>query len=63
MTKKLYRSKTDRKIAGICGGLGEYFDIDPTWIRIIALISLLTWGVGGLTYLICWLLIPEQSIH
>ncbi len=61
MTKKLYRSTTDKKIAGVCGGFAEYFDIDSTWIRLIGLVSLFTWGVGGLTYLICWLLIPEKT--
>ena len=61
MTKKLYRSTTDKKIAGVCGGFAEYFDIDSTWIRLIALIFLFGMGIGGLTYLICWLVMPIKS--
>ncbi|MEA1980043.1 MAG: PspC domain-containing protein [candidate division Zixibacteria bacterium] len=63
MTKKLYRSRTDKKIAGVCGGFGEYFDIDSTLIRVVILILFLTGGVGGLAYLICWLLMPEKSFE
>lgn len=61
MAKRLYRSKTDRKIAGICGGLAEYFDIDPVIPRIIFFILLLPGGLPGLVpYLILWLLIPQK---
>jgi phage shock protein C len=61
MTKKLYRSKTDRKIAGVCGGLAEYFDIDPTIVRIIAFILLLPGGLPGfLPYLILWIIVPVE---
>lgn len=59
--KKLYRSKKDRKIAGICGGLGEYFKIDPTLVRVIFAFLLLPGGLPGLVpYLILWLVIPEE---
>ena len=57
--KKLYRSKDDRIIAGVCGGLAEYFGIDPTIIRIIWLIFAFT-GMGVLAYVICWIVIPEN---
>lgn len=66
MTKRLYRSTTDRKIAGVCGGIAEYFNIDPVIIRIIALILLLPGGLPGfLPYIILWILVPEapQSKH
>ena len=57
--KKLYRSRTDRKIAGVCGGLAEFIGIDPTIIRVIwALVSLS--GAGLIAYLICALIIPER---
>ncbi len=61
MDRKLRRSTTDKKIAGICGGLGEYFNIDSTLIRAVWLILLLCAGTGLLAYLICWIVIPEKS--
>jgi len=61
MTKRLYRSKKDRKIAGVCGGLAEYFDIDPTLVRVIAVILLLPGGLPGLLlYVILWAVVPEN---
>ena len=62
MTKKLYRSTTDRKIAGVCGGLAEYTGSDPTIWRIIFLFLLLPGGVPGfLLYIIMWVIVPEGS--
>jgi len=60
-TKKLTRSTTDRKIAGICGGLGEYLNVDPLVFRIIFLFLLLCGGGGFIIYLIMWILIPEKK--
>ena len=60
MTKRLYRSQKDRKISGVCGGLGEYFDVDPTLIRIIAIVFAFT-GTGVLAYLVAWLVMPERG--
>lgn len=60
-TKRLYRSKTNRMIAGVCGGLGEYFNVDPTLIRLLWLLLALCGGSGILIYLICWIIIPEES--
>lgn len=59
--KKLYRSKTDKKIFGVCGGLAEYFDVDVTVIRILFLVGLLIVGGGLLAYLICALVMPEEK--
>ena len=59
--KKLYRSRTNRKIAGVCGGFADYFDVDPVIIRLIALILLLT-GSGILAYLVAWIVIPEAPL-
>ena len=53
--KRLTRSRTDRKIAGVCGGLAQYLNIDPTLVRIIFLII----GGGLLIYLIIWICAPE----
>lgn len=60
--KKLYRSTTDKKIAGVCGGLAEYFNIDPTIIRIIFFALLLPGGLPGLLpYLILWVVVPTKE--
>lgn len=59
MEKKLYRSKSNKMIAGVCAGLAEYINIDPTIIRVIwALVGLS--GAGLIAYLICALIIPEN---
>ncbi len=58
MQKKLYRSN-DRKLAGVCGGLAEYINIDPTVIRVIWALVGLT-GAGLVAYLVCALVIPEK---
>jgi phage shock protein PspC (stress-responsive transcriptional regulator) len=60
MSRKIYRSTEDKKIAGICGGLAEYFDLDSTLIRAIWLVLLLCAGTGLLAYLICWIVIPQK---
>jgi Putative stress-responsive transcriptional regulator len=59
--KKLYRSSTNKKLFGVCGGLAEYFDVDPTVVRIIYLLLLLGAGFGLLAYLICALIMPEKK--
>jgi phage shock protein C len=61
MQHKLYRSRTDSRIAGVCGGLGEYFDIDPTLIRLIFVLLALTGGHGVLLYIILWIVVPFQD--
>lgn len=59
--KKLYRSSTNKKIAGVCGGLAEYFGIDATVIRVIFVILLLPGGLPGLLpYLILWAVMPLE---
>ena len=55
--RRLYRSRTNRWIAGVCGGIGEYFNIDPTIIRILAVVIP---GFGLLAYLICAIIIPSE---
>lgn len=58
--KKLHRSRKDRMIAGVCGGIAEYFDVDPVIIRLIAVVLLLPGGLPGLLpYLILWIVVPE----
>ena len=60
-TKKLKRSYTDRMVAGVCGGLAEYFDLDPTLVRVgYVLLSVLSAGFPGLlVYIVLWLIVPE----
>ena len=58
--KRLYRSRNDKILAGICGGIGKYLDIDPIIIRLIFIVLLLTVGSGILIYLIAWILIPLE---
>lgn len=61
--KKLYLSDTDKKIGGVCGGIGEYFDKDPTVIRIIFILGILfSFGFGIFAYLLMWLIIPKKPI-
>lgn len=61
MKKRLVRSTTDRKITGVAGGLGEYFGIDPTIIRIIFAFLGVFSGFGIVAYIILWLVMPEDS--
>ncbi len=61
MSKKLYRSKDDRVIAGVCSGLAKYFDIDPVIIRVIAVLSIFANGVGILAYIILWLFVRVEE--
>jgi phage shock protein C len=60
-TKRLYRSRKDRMIAGVAGGLGEYFGIDPTLVRLGWVLLLIPGGLPGLVpYLLCWIIIPRE---
>lgn len=61
--KRLYRSRTNRTIFGVCGGLGEYFGIDPILIRLAFILLFLFFGTGVLAYLILWLIMPEEPIN
>lgn len=60
MNKRIYRSKSERMIAGVCGGIAEYFNIDPTLVRLGWVIFGLTFGSGILAYIICMIVIPEN---
>lgn len=60
-TKRLYRSEKDRMIAGVCGGLGEYFKIDPVLIRLAFVLVTLAGGASVIAYIILWIVIPTES--
>jgi phage shock protein C len=60
--KELHRSRTNRMIAGVCGGIGEYFGIDPNVVRLVwVIVTAFTMGIGLLAYLIAWLILPEEG--
>ena len=60
-TNRLYRSRTDRMIAGVCGGLGEYFGVDSTLVRLFfVLAAIFTGGLMILIYVLMWVIVPEQ---
>lgn len=61
--KKLYRSRENRKVGGVCGGIAEYFGFDPTLVRLGAVILMFVWGAGLLAYVVAWAIIPERPAH
>jgi phage shock protein PspC (stress-responsive transcriptional regulator) len=61
MEKKVYKSSEDKIVWGICGGLGKYFDIDPTWIRLIFAVLVLLNGVGVILYVILAIIMPQPK--
>ncbi|MDG6244885.1 MAG: PspC domain-containing protein [Methanolobus sp.] len=60
MDKRLKRSRSDRMIAGVCGGLGKYLDVDPVIIRLLWAGAIFIYGTGLLAYIIAWVVIPEE---
>jgi len=60
MSKRLYRSRTNRMLAGVCGGIGEYFDVDPVIVRVVVVVLSLSGGFPGiLPYFVLWIIVPE----
>ena len=59
--KRLYRSRTNRQLAGVCGGLAEYFGVDPTIVRILFVLFALMGGPGLILYIILALIVPEEA--
>lgn len=58
--KRLYRTRDDRIIAGVCGGLAKYFNVDPTWIRILFVVLLIFFLATLVIYLFMWLIVPLE---
>jgi phage shock protein C len=58
----LYRSKSDRMIAGVCGGLAKRFNANATWLRLAFVLFTLLGGAGFLLYLFLWIIMPEESL-
>ena len=60
MKKRLYMSSTDKKVCGVCGGIANYFDVDPTVIRLIWVIFTLVGGSGLIAYIIAAIIMPDE---
>jgi phage shock protein C len=60
-TKRLYRRRDGRVIAGVCAGLAAYFDVDVTLIRLAFAVFTIFWGLGVLVYLVAWAVVPEEG--
>jgi len=60
--KKLYRSRKDTKIAGVCGGIAEYFNVDSNIIRLLAVLTIFFGGGGIIAYIIAWIIIPLEPV-
>jgi phage shock protein C len=61
-TRKLYRSRSDRKLAGVCGGLAQFFGLDPTLIRVLFVVLAVLGGSGILIYLAMWIMVPNEYL-
>ncbi len=63
MQKRLYRSRTDKMMGGVAGGLAEYFEVDPVIIRAVFIISTLAWGISLLAYIVLWIIVPVNPVE
>lgn len=61
MEKKLYKSSNDKVLAGVCGGIGEYFEMDPVFVRLIWVLATLVYGAGFVLYVIAAVIMPERN--
>ena len=58
--KRLTRSLDDKILGGVCGGIAQYLEVDPTLIRVLWVVSIFVFGGGALAYLLCWIIIPVR---
>jgi phage shock protein C len=58
--RTLYRSRSNRQLAGVCGGLAQYFNIDPTLVRVLFVVFAVLGGPGLVVYLVLWIVVPEE---
>ena len=61
MNKTLYRTEDDKMLGGVCGGLGKYFEIDPTIVRLFFALIFFGYGAGGMIYLLLWIIMPSET--
>ena len=59
---RLTRSETDKMIAGVCGGLAEYLNLDPVWVRLLFVLLLFASGIGAPIYLVLWVIMPREAV-
>jgi len=59
-TRKLYRSKSNRQLAGVCGGLAQYFNLDATLVRVLFILLAVLGGSGLVLYLAMWIIVPKE---
>jgi|TARA_B100001971_G_C18244644_1_gene573363 phage shock protein PspC (stress-responsive transcriptional regulator) len=60
MSKKLFRSRENKVVAGVCGGIGDYFNMDPIWVRLAFVLFTFINGIGIIIYIVAWILVPEN---
>ena len=58
--KRICKSATDKKLAGVCGGIAEYLKVDPSIVRLVTILLMFGWGSGILAYIVCALVLPEE---
>jgi phage shock protein C len=63
MEKKLYRSRTNKMIFGVCGGIAEYFNVDPTIVRLLWVVLTFAKFLGLIAYIVCAIVVPERPIE
>lgn len=61
--KKLYKSETDKKVCGVCGGIGQYFNIDSTIVRLLFLLMMFGWGSGLVVYIVAACVMPVEGSY
>lgn len=62
-SKKLYRSRKDKMLAGVCGGLADYFAMDSSWMRLIFILFLILGGSAILVYSVMWMVVPKEPLN
>lgn len=63
MTKRLFRSKNNKMIGGVAGGIAEYFEIDPVLVRVLFVVATIGWGVSLLIYFVLWIIVPLRPMQ
>ena len=61
MNKRIYKNREQKMLCGVCAGLAEYFDIDPTLVRVLWAVISLGYGIGLLAYIVCAIVFPDKS--
>ena len=62
MRKRLYKSRTEKKLGGVCGGIATYFNIDPTIVRLLWLVTVFCGGGGLIAYLVAYIVVPREPV-